>query len=160
MTTAPSPANRFRADRVLPILTSYTALTGRVLLTRLNGESAGEYALRVYEAPFVLLAHDGGEDPRFTYANRTAQQLFERAWPAFIGLPSRYSAEPDDRDARQVLLERVLRDGYCDDYRGIRVAASGRRFRINGATLWNVMDDTGARIGQAATFAQWVPYAH
>jgi hypothetical protein len=145
---------------VLPILASHEALTGRVLLQRTHGESAGEYALRVYEAPFVLLAHDGGDDPRFTYANRSAQQLFERAWPAYIGLPSRYSAEPDDRNARQVLLERVLRDGYCDDYGGIRVAASGRRFRIEGATVWNVLDDAGNRIGQAATFAQWLPYAH
>jgi hypothetical protein len=156
----PSPANHYRADLLLPVLRSYEALTGRVLLARLHGESAGEYGLRAYEAPFVLLAHNGEADPRFVYANRRAQQVFERSWEDLVGLPSRYSAEPDERDARENLLMTVRRHGYCDDYGGVRVAASGRRFRIQGATVWNVLNEDGYRVGQAATFAEWSDITH
>ncbi len=156
----PSPANHYRADLLLPILRSYETLTGRALLTRVHGESAGEYGLRAYEAPFVLLAHNGEADPRFVYANRQAQQLFERTWDDFVGLPSRLSAEPDAQAARAALLSTVLRSGYCDDYGGVRVASSGRRFRIQGATVWNVLDEDGDRVGQAATFAAWTDITH
>ena len=155
----PSPANRYRADLVVPVLQSLETLAGRTLLPRARGESPSEWALRAYLAPWVLLAHDGGVDPCFTYANRTAQTLFERPWPVLVGLPSRYSAEPDAREARATLLERVRREGYCDDYAGVRVAASGRRFRIAGATVWNLYDE-GRRLGQAAHFSRWTYLDH
>jgi hypothetical protein len=156
----PSPANRYRADLVSPVLENLERLTGRAILPRSRGESPAEWALRAYLAPWVLLAHDGGADPRFTYANRTAQTLFERPWRGFVGLPSRYSAEPDARDARADLLERVRRDGYCDDYAGVRVAASGRRFRISCATVWNLSSESGVHIGQAAQFSHWTYLDH
>ena len=47
----------------------------------------------LYEhAPFGLLAHDTSADPRFVYANSTAQGCFGYAWEEFVGLPSRLSA--------------------------------------------------------------------
>ena len=156
----PIAANRYRADLAMPILSSLEAVAGRTLLPRARGESPAEWSLRAYLAPWVLLAHDGGLDPCFTYANRTAQTLFERPWADLVGLPSRYSAEPDAREARAALLERVRRDGYCDDYAGVRVAASGRRFRIAGATVWNLRDDLGHHRGQAAQFSQWTYLDH
>lgn len=157
----PTPHNRYRADTVLALLDSHAKLLGRPLLVRLNGESAGEVALRAYEAPFALLAHDTAADPRFTYANRTAQRLFEREWADFVGLPCRHSTEANARDAPQALLDRVLRQGYCEDYAGLRVTASGRRLRIANATVWNVLDPTcGERIGQATAFTHWTPYDH
>jgi hypothetical protein len=125
-----------------------------------HGESATEWALRAYLAPCVLLAHDGTDDPRFVYANRTAQRLFERNWTDLVGLHSRRSAEPDEQAARARLLARVLRDGYCEDYSGIRVAASGRRFCIADASVWNVLDETGQRVGQAAAFSKWTYLTH
>ena len=156
----PSAINHYRADQVLPILRSYETLVDRPLLLRARGESVTEWALRAYTAPFVLLAHDGGEDPRFTYANRAAQQLFEMPWSNLVGMPSRHSAEPDEQAARDALLARVLRVGYCDDYAGVRIASSGRRFRISGATVWTGLGSDGRRIGQAATFATWQPLTH
>jgi hypothetical protein len=156
----PSPINHYRADQILPILSSYEGLLERPLLLRARGESVTEWALRAYTAPFVLLAHDGSAEPRFTYANRTAQQLFEMPWSKLVGMPSRRSAEPDEQDARETLLARVRRDGFCEDYAGVRIAASGRRFRICGATVWNVLGPDGRRIGQAATFATWQPVTH
>jgi MEKHLA domain len=156
----PSPINHYRADQIQPILDSYAALLERPLLHRSRGESVTEWALRAYTAPFVLLAHDGGADPRFTYANRMAQELFEMPWSLFAGMPSRRSAEPDEQAARDALLSRVLRDGFCEDYSGIRVAASGRRFRITGATVWNVYREDGRRMGQAASFVHWQAITH
>lgn len=105
------------------------------------------------EAPFGVLAHDGGEDPRFVYANVAAQTAFEYSWEQVVGLPSRLSAEPDDRAERRRLLAAVQRDGFIDDYRGRRISRTGRRFWIEDATVWNLLDADGVRVGQAARFA-------
>ena len=58
---------------------------------------------------------------------------------------------------RQRLLERVSRHGYVDDYSGVRITRSGRRFRIHKATVWNLFDSEGRHCGQAACFDQWQP---
>jgi PAS domain-containing protein len=127
------------------------------LLTPADGESPATAARRLYDAPFVVLAHDTAPDPRFTYANRAAQRLFEMPWSELVGLPSRLSAEAPAREERQRLLERVAATGYIDDYSGVRLAKSGRRFRILRATVWNLHDPDGRPLGQAATFADWEP---
>ena len=107
------------------------------------------------QAPFALLAHDGGADPRFTYANRTAQACFEYAWDEIVGLPSRLSAEAPERAARQRLLDAVARDGFATGYRGIRIARSGRRFWIEDGVVWQLRRPDGSVVGQVATFAAW-----
>ncbi|AWN43246.1 MEKHLA domain-containing protein [Methylobacterium durans] len=106
-------------------------------------------------APFAVLAHDGAADPRFVYANRTAQGCFGYDWDAFTALPSRLSAEAPERAARQALLDRVARDGFATGYRGVRIAASGRRFWIEDGTVWQLVDADGTPRGQAATFTRW-----
>ena len=106
------------------------------------------------DAPFGVLAHDGADDPRFTYANLTAQRCFEYDWAEFVGLPSRFSAEPDRREDRQRLLDAVHEKGYATGYRGRRIAKSGRRFWIEDVTMWNLVQD-GVLVGQAATFPRW-----
>ena len=105
-------------------------------------------------ARFAVLAHDGGADPRFVYANRTAQACFGYAWDELVGLPSRLSAEAPERAERQRLLDAVTRDGFSRGYRGLRIAKDGRRFWIDEAVVWQ-LDRDGATVGQAATFAQW-----
>ena len=65
------------------------------------------------------------------------------------------TAEPMHRDERAQLLERTTRDGYVDDYRGIRISSSGRRFQIEQAVVWNLTDESGDYAGQAATFTDW-----
>jgi MEKHLA domain len=152
----PGEDNDWAAAHVGLLDANYTRRVGRVLLPRHSGETDRAHARRLYEAPFVVLSHDAGDDPRFTYANLTAQRLFERPWDSLVGLPSRLSAEADEREARAVLLERVRRDGFIDDYTGIRVARSGHRFRIAATTVWNLEDATGRRVGQAAMFSAWV----
>ncbi len=150
----PDSGNGFQTASAVLILASHQQLTGQALLP-LPGE--GDVGRALYDAPFVVLAHDSAPDPLFFYANRRAQQLFEMTWEELVALPSRQSAEPLVREERQRLLEQVARRGYIDDYSGIRVSKSGKRFRIEAATVWNLLDGAGQVVGQAATFADWFP---
>jgi len=134
-------------DHVLLLQRTLLRLTGRDLLDGLDRDDPAD---AVFHAPYALLSHDGAADPVFTYGNAAALAIFERDWDDFTRLPSRLSAEPDDRAERARLLERVTRDGYVSDYTGIRVSSSGRRFLILDATVWNLVEDDGRYVGQAA----------
>ena len=135
--------------RLALIATSFERLLGRPLVAAPTPE-------RLWRAPCVVVAHGCQADPVFFYGNRCALDVFEMDFAAFCQLPSRYSAEPLARDERARLLERVARDGFIDDYSGVRISASGRRFRIEQAVVWNLIDEHGAGHGQAATFDRWV----
>jgi hypothetical protein len=154
--------NRILQHRRTPFLFVLVAglglVFGGVLLAELLRLAACPLCIiqrTLYHAPFVVLSHDTGDDPLFAYANLAAQERFELPWAEIVGMPSRFSAEPLARDERQRLLERVARDGYIDDYSGVRIAKSGRRFMIRRATVWNLIDAHGNKTGQAATFSDW-----
>lgn len=129
---------------------SFARLTGTPLVPQ-GADAAWLYR----EAPFAVLAHDPSADPCFTYANKAAQKCFGYSWDEFLALPSRLSAEPQDRAARQALLDAVARDGFAAGYRGVRVGKDGRRFLIEDGVVWELIDAHGTRHGQAATFATW-----
>ena len=99
----------------------------------------------------VVVSHDGAEDPVFNYASKAALDLWEMDWDTFPSTPSRFSAEPDEREARAELLRRVTEDGYVDDYCGVRISSSGKRFEVRDAYVWNVYQGE-ERVGQAALF--------
>lgn len=149
-----SPASSALDDRLRLIAESHQRLTGRPLLDRLPQDQA---ALReiLWLAPRVIVAHGTEADPVFFYGNRMALDLFELDFAGFTRLPSRFSAEPLERGERERLLKKVARQGYVDDYRGVRVASSGCRFMIAAATVWNLTDEAGICCGQAATFTDW-----
>lgn len=153
MMQEPSESNGYLGPHVLRLLTRYHHWTGKHLIP--PDLPPLEQARRLYNAPFVVLSHDGAADPLLNYANRAGLQLFELTWEQLIILPSRRTAEPVHRDERARLLDRVSRQGYIDDYRGVRISKNGRRFAIEQATVWNLLDDSGAPYGQAATFSQW-----
>ena len=133
---------------------SYVKLVGKPLVPGdLSGDAAADW---LYEAPVGLLAHDTSPDPLFTYANREAQQRFEYSWDEFIGLPSRLSAVAGQaRDDRQMFMDMVQRQGYADNYQGLRIAKSGRRFWIRDATVWNLINAESELVGQAALIRTW-----
>ncbi|MGE5523866.1 MAG: MEKHLA domain-containing protein [Rhodospirillaceae bacterium] len=149
---APAPENDWLADHAGLLLASYERLLHLPLVPRGDRIAC---ARALYEAPFVVVSHDTAADPVFNYANLAAQRLFELDWDGFVRLPSRLSAGPTHRDERQQLLEVVTRQGYIDNYSGIRVASSGRQFRIGRATVWNVTRVDGQYAGQAACFSRW-----
>ena len=141
-----------RDPRLALIADSYQRLLGKPLV-----EAGDDLALALWEAPCVIVAHATEDDPVFFYGNRRALQAFEMSFADFTRLPSRYSAEPLAREERARLLERVTRDGYIDDYAGVRISALGKRFRIEQAVVWNLVDAAGVHHGQAATFSNWTP---
>jgi len=131
---------------------SFKNTTGKELL---NAGSPEQLAAGLYHAPFALVSHGIEPDPVFCYANKTAQDLWAMDWDVFVTLPSRLSAQPDEQEERQRLLALAQRQGFVDNYSGIRITADGRRFRIKDCILWNVSDSNGKRVGQAAVFDQW-----
>ncbi len=143
------------AGLVEAMRSSLYRLTGRDLAHGLDQSQGLESA--VWSAPYVLVAHDRSADPVFVYGNSTALDLFELDWDGFTSLPSRLSAEPDEQHERERLLQGVAERGYISDYRGVRISSTGRRFVIEDAVVWDVIDDHGVLRGQAALFDRWTP---
>jgi hypothetical protein len=133
------------------IADSYERLMGRPLV-----EGGGDVVDALWAAPLAIVAHGTETDPVFFFGNRMALTLFEMDFDGFTRLPSRLSAEPLLREERARLLERVTRDGIITDYAGVRISATGKRFRIANAAVWNLTDAQGAPAGQAAAFNDWV----
>ena len=149
-------STRCTSDRhALLLFESYARVVGEPLIhTRLTGEAlAGE----LWQMPQVLVSHGLGEDPLFNDGNAAALALFEMTWEDFTATPSRASAEAANQAARAKVMAEVAARGYTTGYRGLRISRSGRRFWIEDATIWNVLDMGGRYCGQAATFARWTP---
>ncbi len=137
------------------MLDSFRLYVGRELIVRTGNPN--EDARAVFGAPFVVVSHGTQDDPILNYGNQTALSLWEMDIPTFTSTPSRLTAEPMHRDERARLMSRAARDGFVDDYRGIRISSSGKRFLIEQAIIWNLVDADGRRVGQAATFSEWTP---
>lgn len=112
-------------------------------------------ALALDQAPMVLLSHNTAPDPIFTYGNKKALEVFEMDWETLTQLPSRQSAERLAQPEREHLLQTVNRQGYIDNYAGVRISSHGRRFLIRQAIVWNLRDAQGHYAGQAACFDEW-----
>lgn len=117
--------------------------------------SAVEFAEKIFHAPFVLLSHGTEPDPLLNYGNAPALALWEMSWAELTRTPSRLTAEAPNREERARLLAAVTEHGFIDDYSGIRISKTGRRFRIAQATVWNLIDERGMYSGQAAMFSRW-----
>ncbi len=139
------------------LLDTFARLLGRQLISREG--SRNDQAVRLFEAPFVVVSADASADPLLTYGNRTALGVWEIDVATLLATPARHTAEPMHRDERQRLLDRTREQGFVDDYSGVRISTTGKRFRIERAIVWNLIDEAGSYCGQAATFEQWVPLA-
>jgi len=155
MTSDPSPfwLNERLIRHVQVMLDSFATRVGRELIAR-DGDPL-EQANRLYLASQVVVSHGTEADPVLNYGNRAALELWETDFAALTRMPSRLTAEPMHRDERARLLERTARDGFVDDYRGIRISSRGRRFLIERAIVWNLESADGEKLGQAATFDHW-----
>lgn len=112
-------------------------------------------AKNMFEAPFVLVSHGTEADPVLNYGNAAALALWEMSWEELTRTPSRLTAEAPNREERKRLLAAVTRRGFIDDYSGVRISKTGRRFRIARATVWNLLAADGSHGGQAAVFRDW-----
>ncbi len=135
------------------LLDSYRRCVGRELMPRVG--EADEQARALFTAPIVVVSHGTQDDPILNYGSQLALTLWEMTWEQLVQTPSRLTAEPVNRSEREWMLERARTQGYIDNYQGIRISSSGRRFLIEQAIVWNVTDSAGHRRGQAATFSRW-----
>jgi MEKHLA domain len=132
------------------ILDCYERLTGKKLLE--EKPVPDEAFDGLYNCPFVVLSHGLEPDPVLNFGNLAAQELWEMDWNVFTRTPSRLTAEPMEREERARFLRNVGEHGFIDDYTGIRISSTGRRFYILEATVWNLIDENGMNHGQAASF--------
>ena len=132
---------------------SFSHFTGRDLLP--GKWTAAELSQELFEAPFALLSHGTQADPVLNYGNRTALELWGMSWDEWTQMPSRLTAEAPDREERARLLAAVAGRGFADDYSGVRISKTGRRFKIARAMIWNLLSSDGAFYGQAARFDHW-----
>jgi len=146
------PSNAELDQRLHLMVESYQRLTGEPLLDDVQSDMD---TLRnaIWSAPRAIVAHGIEADPIFFYGNRVALKQFEMSFGEFTCLPSIHSAEPVAQTERAALLKKVTRQGFIDDYSGVRITKSGKRFMITGATVWNLLDTTGKHHGQAACFS-------
>jgi hypothetical protein len=135
------------------LVRSFRRIVGRDLIPM--SADAVETARLLFTAPFAVLSHGVEADPILNYGNAQALALWEMSFEDFTRMPSRVTAEPVLREERERLLAIAAQKGFIDDYAGVRISATGRRFRIEKAIIWNVTDEHGVRRGQAAIFATW-----
>jgi hypothetical protein len=136
------------------LLNSYEKLFNKVLIERINPNSDYDNLVR---QDFYLVSHRFVELPRFVFATNKALSLWEISWEDFYLMPSKYSAEEDERAKRQEMLESANRKGFFEGYEGIRISAKGNRFYIKNVLIFNVFDSNGIVMGQAALFYQTNP---
>ena len=146
----PDPANDYQSGHARLLISSFRRFVGRPLIDEALSEV--EAAQQLFQAPFVVVSHNNADDPVLTYGNVAALKLWETNWESLTRMPSRLTAEPVHREERARLLRATEENGFIDNYSGIRISATGRRFRISGAIVWTLVDDQGRRVGQAATF--------
>jgi hypothetical protein len=135
------------------LLNSFRHWTGRELLERVGDPDYQAHAL--FQSPLVVVSHGIEEDPLLNYGNKVALELWKLTWAQLVTTPSRLTAESVNRAEREWMLEQARIRGYLDTYRGVRISSTGRRFLVENAVVWNVVDAGGQRVGQAAAFSQW-----
>jgi hypothetical protein len=132
---------------------SFHHWTGRALIERTG--SADQQARELFYAPFIVVSHGAQTDPILNYGNRAALSLWEMTWEELCRTPSRLTAEPVNQAERARMLAEAQAHGYIADYRGVRISKTGRRFLVERALVWNVLNAEGRAVGQAATFSHW-----
>ncbi|NNE37679.1 MAG: MEKHLA domain-containing protein [Gammaproteobacteria bacterium] len=150
---APCKDNDYLSRHIQLLRFSHKKITGQDMVNVSLSEV--EAAKKVYYSPSVVLSHDTQTDPVLNYVNQAGLKLFELDWSQMLTMPSRLTAEPMERGERQALLDKVSGQGYINDYTGVRISSTGRRFKIENATVWNLVDTSDNYRGQAAMFRNW-----
>ena len=138
------------------LLHSHQRAFGRPLITAAQpGHSKRLICQNLFACGFPVLAHGTEQDPKLSYANAAALQLWDSHWDELIGMPSRLTAPDSERAERSSALGEAQRLDAVENYRGIRISRKGRQFMINNARIWTLWD-AGERVcGQAACFSDW-----
>ena len=142
-----------RSQHVHNVLRSYYNLLGHKFENlNLEEPTLGEVILH---SEWVVISHGNGPDPLFNYGNKKVLSLFEVNLNELKKIRSRNSAEPTLQSDREVFMQQVKAKGFATGYSGVRISATGKRFKIKNVTVWNVTDENGNPAGQAACFKDW-----
>ena len=138
------------------LLSSHQRAFGRPLMACERSRQSTRLACQeLFACGFPVLAHGTGNDPRLSYANAAALQLWETSWHELIGLPSRLTAPETERAERSNALGQAKRLEAVQNYQGIRISRKGQQFMINNARIWTLWDAEERVCGQAACFSDW-----
>ncbi|AFY38409.1 MEKHLA domain protein [[Leptolyngbya] sp. PCC 7376] len=137
------------------ILDSYRHWFGEDLIAR--DETPETQADILFEAPMVVFSHGTQTDPIYNYGSRLGLKLWERTWEELLAMPSRESAEPNEKvqTERNQLLASSRDYGFKTGFSGVRVTKNGKRVRIEDVKLWDLLDKDGNYGGQAAVYSKW-----
>jgi hypothetical protein len=156
---SPGAASAAMAGHAEAIAASFQRLAVHALL---GEEAAGPprplWAALLEHPRMALLSVGTQADPVLNYGNHAALALFEMSWEQLTVTPGRLTAQLEhEREERQRLLDGVTANGFVLTYSGVRVSATGRRFRIRDAAVFNIVEN-GEYKGQAAWFSTDVAY--
>ncbi|NNE39193.1 MAG: MEKHLA domain-containing protein [Gammaproteobacteria bacterium] len=149
----PGDKNNYLSGHIRLLRDSYKTLTGKDIVNDALNDI--QTAKVIYYSTSIVLSHDTQSDPILNYANQAGLELFNMEWEQMLTTPSRLTAESMEQEERQRLLDKVSTQGYIDDYSGVRITTKGRRFKIERATVWNLVDPSGVYKGQAAMFSDY-----
>ncbi|MBE1284584.1 MAG: MEKHLA domain-containing protein [Rhodobacteraceae bacterium] len=144
----PTFQNGYQNDHAELLITSFETCLCRRLVEPSNAKA-------LYSAPYPILSHNTADDPVLTYGNLAAQHLWEMSWDDLTTLPSRLTAEPGERAQRDAMFAEMRDKGFIENYAGIRISATGKRFEIRNAVIWPLRDIEGKKVGEAATFQDY-----
>ncbi len=150
----PAETNDYHAGFIARVAQSFHQVTGRSLLNEagLDPKALGRSA---WFGDFALLTHRGDPGAVLNYGNEFALKLWEMDWNSFTATPSADTAPRNASAGRDLLMEKVARQNYVSGYAGERVSRTGRRFLIENATVWRLLDDRGGSFGMAAFFRRF-----
>ena len=145
-----------KQGRAAVLLLSHQRAFSRPLIASAQpGHSKRLLCQNLFACGFPVLAHGMEQDPKLSYANAAALQLWETRWNELIDMPSRLTAPNSERRERSNALGQAKRLDAVQNYRGIRISRKGRRFMINKARIWTLWDAEEQVCGQAACFSDW-----
>jgi len=144
---------------------SLESLTGKTIMDYMTNTNMTTLEEIHNEEQYAFLSHGSQDDPIFCYFNKAALDMFQYdPGTEMYHLPSRYSAPSGAaRASRQVTIDGTANSvdlGYYYLPPVIRQVKNGDLYEISDILLWNVLDDDGYLVGQAAIYdrakATWV----
>jgi hypothetical protein len=127
--------------------------TGKTLYEEISDPSIQTSAGLHNNERYAVLSHGTQDDPIYNYFNRAALLTFQYPEDEVYSIPSRYSAPAGpSREEREQLMKRSVQDVWQRYPKAVRQGKNGDIFQLTNVLLWNVYDDDGNRVGQAALF--------
>jgi hypothetical protein len=154
--TQPAEENKFQNDFIVRLAASFARVTGRSLADAAGLSPAAlasdGWGRSIWSGRFALLTHRGDCDATLNYANAFALHLWAIDWAQMTLMPSRDTAPVEERALRAQFMDQVAAHNFAGNYCGRRISRNGRLFEIRNATVWRLLDETGADFGVGAFF--------